>query len=103
MLHCIIEGIFQLLAGIMTTVTFTTMMLSTKSLALGAQACHFAIFAAIEVLGKLWIKSFAGTLTEKIGYKSFFTFCGAMDSIMVCLAVLFFISHSQRQGKLKQK
>ena len=86
-LHVIIESSFQLLAGTMTTATFTSMMMSSKRLAPNAHAFHFAIVAAVEVVGKLGIKSFAGMITEHIGYDNFFIFCCFMDSIVVLLAL----------------
>lgn len=82
-----IESLLQLLAGMMTTATFTTMMMTTKSLSTDSYAFHFTIVAAFEVLGKLVMKSFAGIATQKLGYDNFFSCCCAIDFVVVLLAL----------------
>ena len=86
-LHAIVEASFQLLAGMMTTTTFTTMMVSSKRLAPEVHTIHFTLISAFEVLGKLCMKSSAGTITELVGYKIFFALCCSMESVVVFLAL----------------
>lgn len=86
-LHVTIESIFQLLAGMMTTTTFTYMMISSKRLAQEFHTIHFTAISAFEVIGKLFIKSSAGSITEHVGYNNFFAFCCGMDSLVVFMAL----------------
>eukprot|EP00794_Sanderia_malayensis_P006273 gene6273-6994_t len=64
--HIIIDSAFQLLAGAMTTLTFTAMMQASKVLPSQIHAAHFTFLAAFEVLGKLTMKSLSGTITTAV-------------------------------------
>ena len=86
-LHVTIESIFQLLAGMMTTTTFTYMMISSKRLAREFHAIHFTVISAFEVIGKLFVKSFAGSITQHVGYNNFFASCCGIDSLVVFMAL----------------
>ena len=87
LLHAITESIFQLLAGMMTTTTFTAMMVSSKRLAPEIQTFHFTVLSACEVLGKLCMKSSAGTIAECIGYYKFFVSCCSIDFLLILVAL----------------
>lgn len=71
----IIECFIQLSGGIITTATFTLMMLSSQNSLPGAKATHCAVLATSEVLGKLLMISLSGILVDIIGYQYFFGLC----------------------------
>jgi len=71
----ILECSLQLIGGIITTATFTVMMLSSQNSFQGTKASHCAILATAEVLGKLSMISLSGILVDIIGYQCFFGLC----------------------------
>lgn len=71
----ILECSLQLIGGIITTATFTVMMLSSQNSFQGTKASHCAILATVEVLGKLSMISLSGILVDIIGYQCFFGLC----------------------------
>ena len=84
-LHIVVESVFQLLAGTMTTATFTAMMMMSKRLPDNIHALHYTLMATFEVLGKLLLKLFAGLITEYVGYANFFAICCAMELFVLFL------------------
>lgn len=71
----IIECFIQLSGGIITTATFTLMMLSSQDSLPGTKATHCAVLATSEVLGKLLMISLSGILVDITGYQHFFGLC----------------------------
>ena len=87
-LHVAFECTFQLLAGMITTTTFTTMMMSSKLLQHSVHASHFTILSAFEVFGKLAMKSFSGAIAQKVGFSNFFLICCIVDGFVVFLTLV---------------
>ena len=85
------ECILQLIAGIITTVTFTLMMQFSKDVPAHAQATHFSVLTTFEVLGKLSIMSLSGTFVELMGYSTFFCLCFFLS--MAVFPVFTFYNH----------
>ena len=75
--HCVVilECLLQLTGGIITTATFTLMMLSSKNSSPGAKASHSSMLATAEVLGKLFMISSSGLVVDTVGYQCFFGLC----------------------------
>lgn len=71
----ILECFIQLTGGIITTATFTLMMLSSQNSYPGTMATHCAVLATAEVLGKLTMISLSGILVDVVGYQWFFGLC----------------------------
>ena len=74
-LSSLLECSLQLSGGIITTATFTLMMLSSQNSSSGTKASHSALLATVEVLGKLFMISSSGFLVDIVGYPCFFGFC----------------------------
>ena len=74
-LSSLLECSLQLSGGIITTATFTLMMLSSQNSSPGTKASHSALLATVEVLGKLFMISSSGFLVDVVGYPCFFGFC----------------------------
>ena len=74
-LSSLLECSLQLSGGIITTATFTLMMLSSQNSSPGTKASHSALLATVEVLGKLSMISSSGFLVDVVGYPCFFGFC----------------------------
>ena len=74
-LSSLLECSLQLSGGIITTATFTLMMLSSQNSSPGTKASHSALLATVEVLGKLFMISSSGFLVDIVGYPCFFGFC----------------------------
>ena len=74
-LSSLLECSLQLSGGIITTATFTLMMLSSQNSSPGTKASHSALLATVEVLGKLFMTSSSGFLVDVVGYPCFFGFC----------------------------
>lgn len=79
----ILECLLQLIGGIITTATFTLMMLSAQNSSEGTKASHSAVLATAEVLGKLSIISLSGVIVDTIGYQWFFGLCLVLASLVV--------------------
>ena len=71
-----------------TTITFTAMMMSSKLLPHSVHASHFTILSAFEVFGKLAMKSFSGVIAQKVGYSNFFLICCIVDGFVLCLTLV---------------
>ena len=74
-LSSLLECSLQLSGGIITTATFTLMMLSSQNSTPGTKASHSALLATVEVLGKLSMISSSGFLVDVVAYPCFFGFC----------------------------
>ncbi|XP_067886061.1 major facilitator superfamily domain-containing protein 3 isoform X1 [Heterodontus francisci] len=61
------------LGGLITTLTFTIMMLCTQKAEERIQATHYTFLSSFEVLGKLTCSAIAGILVDSIGFP--FSFC----------------------------
>uniref|UniRef100_UPI00398EB310 major facilitator superfamily domain-containing protein 3 isoform X2 n=1 Tax=Pristiophorus japonicus TaxID=55135 RepID=UPI00398EB310 len=61
------------LSGLITTLTFSIMMLCTQKAEERIQATHYTFLASFEVLGKLIFSAIAGVLVDWIGFP--FSFC----------------------------
>ncbi|XP_067839178.1 major facilitator superfamily domain-containing protein 3 [Heptranchias perlo] len=72
------------LSGLITTLTFSIMMLCTQKAKERIQATHYTFLASFEVLGKLTFSAIAGILVDWIGFPS--SFC--IFLLLSCLAVL---------------
>ncbi|KAL9959268.1 hypothetical protein ACROYT_G032578 [Oculina patagonica] len=79
----ILECLIQLTGGIVTTTTFTLMMLSSQNSSPGTRATHGAVLATVEVLGKLSMISLSGILVDIIGYQCFFGLCLALALLAI--------------------
>lgn len=79
----ILECFIQLMGGIVTTATFTLMMLSSQSSSPGIRATHGAVLATAEVLGKLSMISLSGILVDNVGYQCFFGFCTVLALLLI--------------------
>ncbi|XP_067084486.1 major facilitator superfamily domain-containing protein 3 [Osmerus mordax] len=62
------------LGGLITTLTFTTMMHCTQRAEESVQATHYSFLATLEVLGKLMFSALAGGVVDWVGYHSAFLF-----------------------------
>ncbi|KAJ3603568.1 hypothetical protein NHX12_028313 [Muraenolepis orangiensis] len=62
------------LGGLITTLTFTTMMHCTQRADESVQATHYSFLATLEVLGKLLFGALAGVLVDWLGYQVAFLF-----------------------------
>ncbi|XP_072137610.1 major facilitator superfamily domain-containing protein 3 isoform X1 [Mobula birostris] len=60
------------LSGLITTLTFSIMMLCTQKADNRIQATHYTFLASFEVLGKLTFSAVAGILVDRIGFPSSF-------------------------------
>ncbi|KAL0979665.1 hypothetical protein UPYG_G00187970 [Umbra pygmaea] len=60
------------LGGLITTLTFTTMMHCTQRAEESVQATHYSFLATLEVLGKLMFGALAGTLVDWLGFPTAF-------------------------------
>ncbi|XP_030647542.1 major facilitator superfamily domain-containing protein 3 [Chanos chanos] len=56
------------LAGLITTLTFTTMMNCTQKAEESIQATHYSFLATLEVLGKLSFSTLAGGMVDSVGF-----------------------------------
>uniref|UniRef100_A0A671KNQ1 Major facilitator superfamily domain-containing protein 3 n=1 Tax=Sinocyclocheilus anshuiensis TaxID=1608454 RepID=A0A671KNQ1_9TELE len=56
------------IAGLITTLTFTTMMNCTQRAEESIQATHYSFLATLEVLGKLSFSALAGGLVDTVGF-----------------------------------
>lgn len=81
----ILECLIQLTGGIITTTTFTLMMLSSQNSSPGTRATHGAVLATVEVLGKLSMISLSGILVDIIGYQCFFGLCLALSLLAIAV------------------
>ncbi|CAG06887.1 unnamed protein product [Tetraodon nigroviridis] len=57
------------LGGLITTLTFTTMMHCSQRADEGLQATHYSFLATLEVLGKLTFSAVAGGLVDWFGFQ----------------------------------
>ncbi|GCB68388.1 major facilitator superfamily domain-containing protein 3 [Scyliorhinus torazame] len=71
------------LSGLITTLTFSIMMLCTQKAEERIQATHYTLLASFEVLGKLTFSAIAGILVDRIGFIS--SFC--IFILLSCLAI----------------
>ncbi|CAI5650863.1 major facilitator superfamily domain-containing protein 3 isoform X2 [Oreochromis aureus] len=62
------------LGGLITTLTFTTMMHCTQRAEESIQATHYSFLATLEVLGKLMFSALAGGLVDWFGFQVAFLF-----------------------------
>ncbi|XP_055489053.1 major facilitator superfamily domain-containing protein 3 isoform X1 [Leucoraja erinacea] len=60
------------LGGLITTLTFSIMMLCTQKADKRIQATHYTFLASAEVLGKVLFSTIAGILVDRIGFPSSF-------------------------------
>lgn len=60
------------LGGLITTLTFTTMMHCTQRAEESVQATHYSFLSTLEVLGKLMFSALAGGLVDWVGYPTAF-------------------------------
>ncbi|XP_078070677.1 major facilitator superfamily domain-containing protein 3 [Mustelus asterias] len=72
------------LSGLITTLTFSIMMLCTQKAEERIQATHYTFLASFEVLGKLTFSVIAGFLVDRMGFP--FSFC--IFVLLSCLAIL---------------
>ncbi|KAI2664763.1 Annexin A1 [Labeo rohita] len=56
------------IAGLITTLTFTTMMNCTQRAEESIQATHYSFLATLEVLGKLSFSALAGGMVDTVGF-----------------------------------
>ncbi|XP_058491897.1 major facilitator superfamily domain-containing protein 3 [Solea solea] len=62
------------LGGLITTLTFTTMMHCTQRAEESIQATHYSFLATLEVLGKLTFSALAGGVVDMFGFQVAFLF-----------------------------
>lgn len=62
------------LGGLITTLTFTTMMHCTQRADESVQATHYSFLSTLEVLGKLLFGALAGGVVDWLGYQVAFLF-----------------------------
>ncbi|XP_077456956.1 major facilitator superfamily domain-containing protein 3 [Stigmatopora argus] len=62
------------LGGLITTLTFTTMMHCTQRAEESIQATHYSFLATLEVLGKLTFSALAGAVVDWFGFQVAFLF-----------------------------
>lgn len=62
------------LGGLITTLTFTTMMHCTQRAEESVQATHYSFLATLEVLGKLMFSALAGGVVDWVGFPTAFLF-----------------------------
>ncbi|KAM3838395.1 major facilitator superfamily domain-containing protein 3, partial [Diretmus argenteus] len=62
------------LGGLITTLTFTTMMHCTQRAEESIQATHYSFLATIEVFGKLMFSALAGGVVDWFGFQVAFLF-----------------------------
>uniref|UniRef100_A0A1A8LCF2 Major facilitator superfamily domain containing 3 n=1 Tax=Nothobranchius pienaari TaxID=704102 RepID=A0A1A8LCF2_9TELE len=62
------------LGGLITTLTFTTMMHCTQRAEESIQATHYSFLATLEVLGKLMFSALAGVVVDWFGFQVAFLF-----------------------------
>ncbi|XP_048835659.1 major facilitator superfamily domain-containing protein 3 [Brienomyrus brachyistius] len=77
------------LGGLITTLTFTTMMNCTQKAEESIQATHYSFLATLEVLGKLTFSALAGCVVDWLGFPvSFLIFLllSAAATLHVCKA-----------------
>ncbi|KAJ8348985.1 hypothetical protein SKAU_G00275740 [Synaphobranchus kaupii] len=60
------------LGGLITTLTFTTMMHCTQRAEERMQATHYSFLATLEVLGKLCFSALAGWVVDWAGFQASF-------------------------------
>ncbi|KAJ6661520.1 hypothetical protein lerEdw1_014430 [Lerista edwardsae] len=63
----------HLIAGLITTVTFSIMMQCTQKAEQSIQATHYSFLATLEVLGKMIFSAMVGSLVDWLGF--FHAFC----------------------------
>ncbi|KAJ8262919.1 hypothetical protein COCON_G00153760 [Conger conger] len=74
------------LGGLITTLTFTTMMHCTQRAEERMQATHYSFLATLEVLGKLCFSALAGWVVDWAGFQTsflFFLFLSAVATLHV--------------------
>lgn len=79
----ILECFLQFSGGMITTSTFTLMMLSAKNSSEGTKASHSAALATAEVLGKLSMMAISGILVDSVGYQKYFGLCFVLAFLVV--------------------
>ncbi|KAM8865808.1 major facilitator superfamily domain-containing protein 3 isoform 2-T2 [Synchiropus picturatus] len=67
-------SIQHFLGGLITTLTFTTMMHCTQRAEESIQATHYSFLATLEVLGKLTFSALAGGVVDTFGFQVSFLF-----------------------------
>ncbi|CAL1616273.1 unnamed protein product [Knipowitschia caucasica] len=67
-------SIQHFLGGLITTLTFTTMMHCTQRAEESIQATHYSFLATLEVLGKLMFSALAGGVVDWFGFQVAFLF-----------------------------
>ncbi|CAB1319482.1 unnamed protein product [Coregonus sp. 'balchen'] len=65
-------SIQHFLGGLITTLTFTTMMHCTQRAEESVQATHYSFLSTLEVLGKLMFSALAGGLVDWVGFPTAF-------------------------------
>ena len=78
-------NISLLLSGIVTTATFTYMMMCSKSAPSGVQATHYTTLASLEVFGKLTFMSVAGWMVDCFGYSFMYLVFVGLGYLVVML------------------
>ncbi|XP_044130058.1 major facilitator superfamily domain-containing protein 3 [Bufo gargarizans] len=76
------------LAGVITTATFTLMMLCTRQCHKRVQASHYSLLSSLEVLGKVVFSAVSGLLVDSLGVSASFS----LFIVLSCLPLL----HLQR-------
>ncbi|CAH1266309.1 MFSD3 [Branchiostoma lanceolatum] len=66
--------LLQLVGGVITTATFTTMMHCSQQAPPTIQGSHYTSLATFEVMGKLLFMTVAGSLTDFFGYFNMYVF-----------------------------
>ncbi|XP_035676300.1 major facilitator superfamily domain-containing protein 3-like [Branchiostoma floridae] len=81
--------LLQLVGGVITTATFTTMMHCSRQAPSSILGSHYTSLATFEVMGKLLFMTVAGSLTDFFGYFNMYVFfaflsVGVMPLLKYC-------------------
>ncbi|KAL4623172.1 major facilitator superfamily domain-containing protein 3 isoform X1 [Arapaima gigas] len=86
------------LGGLITTLTFTTMMNCTQRAEESIQATHYSFLATLEVLGKLTFSALAGWVVDWVGFPTSFLFF-----LLLSGASTLHVYRAVEKGQLKQQ
>ncbi|XP_018615519.2 major facilitator superfamily domain-containing protein 3 isoform X1 [Scleropages formosus] len=86
------------LGGLITTLTFTTMMKCTQRAEESIQATHYSFLATLEVLGKLTFSALAGWLVDWVGFPVSFLFF-----LLLSAAATLHVYRATEKGELNQQ
>ena len=94
------DSVLHVISGMITTLTFTLMVVCSQKCPRVLSATHYSTLATFEVFGKLCMMSISGTIVDAVGYGKFFITCTVLTLLPVILLGTANLSYQKRKEVL---